>query len=210
MGSHNKTLPIGIGVLAVILAGTLIFMAATQNKTYEQQGSELQLKTNDLQYVWQYDWTEDMQLPELPNGSEATACSTLLRMYNVPVSKLDIAEILPNGKSIAPSDIAGAANDIFGRSGYRAETRIGVDLDDLRLPCEIWVTRYIEEPKWLIYQGRYVISDINQAIVLISLDEDEAHIVDPLVGELHCDRSLLEKRYEQIGMQAVVIYRPNE
>ena len=210
MGSHNKTLPIGIGVLAVILAGALIFMAATQSKTYEQQEPEQQLEINDLQYVWQYDWTEDMQLPELLNGSEATACSTLLRMYNVPVYKLDIAEKLPNGKSVTPSEIADAANSVLGHSGYRAETRIGIDLDELKFPCEIWVTRYMEEPKWLIYQGRYVISDINQAIVLISLDEDEAHIVDPLVGELHCDRSLLEKRYEQIGMQAVVIYRPNE
>lgn len=220
MSGYRKVLLIEIGALAV-MAGVLIFMISSPKETYEYEPQPT-FEVSDTMYKWEFDEAEDLQTPELPTGCEATACATLLRMYGIPVTKFEMADKMPKsdsdfvnsfmgdpyspyGWAIMPPGMAWTANRFLEFSGYAAFAKQGIPLKELKLPCEIWVTTYLVAPEFLFYQDGYGMSQANHAMVLISIDGDEAHVVDPLVGETYYDLSLLEKRYEQMGMQAIVL-----
>lgn len=187
-------------------------------------GSEDTMRATDAPYEWAFDGRQDMQLPELPTGCEATAVGTLLRMNGVPVTKFQVADAMPKSDSdfvacflgdpyspkgwacMAPCG-ARTANRFLETEGRLAAVELtGTDLGELPLPCAVWATIGMDDP---VPSGRvkdgYELMQNPHCVVVTSVDEGVVSMVDPLEGIAQCDRAAFERIYEAMGRQSVWI-----
>lgn len=192
---------------------------------------------NDMPYIpdsetkEKYQWVfsnSDLQLPELPTGCEATACSTLLRMHGVEVDKLEVADAMPrsdnprdfmscfigdpyssHGWAIASPGIAKVANKFLDNK--EAVAIRGSAIEDIELPADVWVTISMVEPDLTdIADDGFPLYRNAHAVVLTSVDDSTVSVVDPLVGETTYERDRFEHVYMACGMQAVEIRRDKD
>lgn len=189
----------------------------------------VKLEVEDVPYVWEYDETQDMQLPELPTGCEATAASTLIRkVCGVYVTKLQVADAMPKsswdfvncflGDPYSESGYTCWAPcvkdtiEMFLPDGYVALDSTGTDFIDNRIPFYCYVTMDLEDPMWFsedsVFGKGYKIAHNPHAVVVTRIDalNGVVYCVDPLkkgITEYEYDR--FEDIYNQMGKQAVCI-----
>lgn len=176
---------------------------------------------------WKFNEKQDLQLPELPTGCEATALSTLLRMHGVDVTKQRVANAMPKtadgsdfvnafwGDPYSEDDgwacmapcVVSTAKRLLHGTGLTAEDKTGTALTELKLPATIWVTIDMEEAWMSSYeQDGYQLAVNTHCVVLKSIDNGQAQVVDPLVGETSYDLKLVQEAYDAMGQQAVYIH----
>lgn len=166
---------------------------------------------------------EDMQLPELPTGCEATAIATLLRLNGVDVSKTDVANAMPKSDTDFVhsflgdpySETGGCCMSIcavetmrtflVGSSllGYQTEGR---DLADLPTPCVVWVTIGLAEPQGPIdTQGAYKMYYPSHCMTMLGMAGNTVRVIDPLEGLVDYPMDKFTRVYETLGAQAIYI-----
>lgn len=172
--------------------------------------------------LYAFDPAQDMQLPELPTGCEATALATLLRMNGVEVTKTEVADAMPKGTdwvncfwgdpyeptgwACMPPCSVNVANGFLAGTGKAAAECRGAALADLPLPCAVWVTIGLGEPRFSGYErDGYRLFQNTHCMVLLGVGEDSVQVVDPLQGCVSYDRAAFERVYEELGAQAVCV-----
>lgn len=170
-----------------------------------------------------FDPANDMQMPELPTGCEATALSTLLRMHGVEAAKTEVADAMPKSDSdfvrsflgdpysvnggccMSPCVADTATGFLVGRSLLAYQTE-GRDLADLPTPCVVWVTIDLAEPQGpLKTQGAYEMFYPSHCVTVLGVDDDTVRTIDPLKGYAEYPRDEFERVYNVLGKQAVYI-----
>lgn len=172
-----------------------------------------------------FDEKQDLQMPELPTGCEATALGTLLRMNGVDVTKFDVADAMPKGDGsdfvysfwgnpysatdgwscMAPCSVI-TANKFLKGSGKIAVEYTGTDLADLPLPSAVWVTMYLNDPLPSNYESDgYRLFKNPHCVVVKRIEYESVYVIDPLVGETSYPLSKFEDIYNTLGSQAVYI-----
>ena len=77
-------------------------------------------------------------------------------------------------------------------------------------PVMFWGTMYMKDgypsTKWIIDNETVQWYARFHCMVLIGYTEDTYIIADPLQGIVEYDKDLVEKRYNELGKQAIVIY----
>ena len=113
------------------------------------------------------------------------------------------------------------------KSGQKATALEGLTLEELcreyivnDIPVAVWATTDMQEPvaydtwevNYVDENAKYKIGDTftwpmhEHCLVLVGYDEKEYYFSDSVAGTTsHFERSLCEKRYEQLGMQAIVV-----
>lgn len=186
--------------------------------------TEKALPVEDTPYTWVLDYNQDMQLPELPTGCEATAASTLLRMSGMYVTKLEVADAMPksdtdfvyaflgdpysyNGWACAPPCIVNTINGFCEiEEDYAAVDMTGTALADLPLPAAVWVTIDLVQPAdpVRVVDG-YGLYRNSHCMVVRSVTDTGVEVIDPLGGDPTYDRAKLESIYDAMGRQAVYV-----
>ena len=85
-----------IFIVAVLASFMILFVSCNSNKQNVVTEHDIEvpiLYDKPAKYV--FDEKQDLQMPELPTGCEATALGTLLRMNGVNVTKFDVADAMP-------------------------------------------------------------------------------------------------------------------
>lgn len=212
--------PMRVRAAAALLA--LCAASLAGGCAHADNGSEW-LEVNDLPYVWEFDAAQDMQLPELPTGCEATALSTLMRMHGVAVTKTEVADAMPRsdgedfvrafwgdpyserGWACMVPCSASTANSLLPK-GLRAVGVRGREFADLDAPCVIWVTIGMAEAVLSGYaQEGFELAYNPHCVVLLGVEEDTAHVVDPLEGEVSYPADDVRAAYESMGRQSLTI-----
>lgn len=212
---------VAVALLAVLVLAFWLIVAASPPPKDPQQVDYMALEVEDLEHVFVFSHNQDMQLPELPTGCEATAVSTLLRMHGYPASKTDVADAMPKsswdfvgcfwgdpysetgGACMAPC-AAATANGFITDESEAVAVR-GATLEEVELPACVWVTIDLAEPRPTRTQGDYTCYTPSHCVTLTDVGEDEVSYFDPLSGIQKADRSLFEERFKQLGSQAVFI-----
>lgn len=115
--------------------------------------------------------------------------------------------------------IVNTANDYLSRaeSRYTAYDLTGTQFPELikyvndGYPVIVWATMNMQAPypttKWNLDSGEYQWYARFHCMVLIGYTEDKYIMADPLQKDIvYYDKELVEKRYNELGTQAVVIY----
>lgn len=218
-------------ILLILLAAFIIsFLLSSYllNKTasyiYKNSNTDMELQVRDVPYEWVFDYSEDMQLPELPTGCEATAAATLSRMQGAFVSKTQVADALPKsyddfvysfmgdpysyiGWSCSARAITETLNVIFSsEEKFAAIELTGDDLDDLILPAAVWVTIDMENPGRPAYtDDGYMLFHNTHCVVITKIAYDEVSVIDPLRGDVVYGRYIFESVYNAMGKEAVYV-----
>ena len=155
-----------IFIVAVLASFMIMFVScnsARQNTVVEHDVETPILYDKPTKYV--FDEKQDLQMPELPTGCEATALGTLLRMNGVDVTKFDVADAMPKSDGsdfvysfwgnpysatdgwacMAPCSVI-TANKFLKNSNKVAVEYTGTNLTDLKFPSAVWVTMYLNDP----------------------------------------------------------------
>lgn len=204
---------------AMMAAALMAFGFAAPDCGAAAEGlSQSRGRLETLARSFKYSEKEDLQLPELPTGCEATAISTLLRLHGVPVTKIAVAEAMPRsdgdfvnafwgnpyaedgGFCLAPC-AAATANSFLSESCVVA-TR-GERLGDLPLPACVWITEGLVEPVAAHTQGSYTAFFDTHCVTVVFLDDQSVHVIDPLLGPTVYPRERFETIYEETGGQVV-------
>lgn len=142
----------------------------------------------------------------------------------------DVGQVNPNEKFVGtPFDkhsfgcyadvIENAANKFIKENRYEYEVinLVDVDMNDLKLyidndiPVIIWTTIDLLKPyesvTWQIDGNNVTWLANEHCVVLIGYDKENYIVSDPLHGICEYPGKLLEKRYSQMGKQAIVIRR---
>ena len=183
----------------------------------------------DIDYEWQYDAKQDMQLPELPTGCEATAAGTLIRKVTGKyVTKTEVADAMPKSSWDFVNCFLGDPYSERGYTcwapcveatiekllpeGYVAEDTTGTDFADIVIPSYVYVTEGLEDPVWYSEDSElgkgYKIAHNCHAMVVLGFDirEDKVKVVDPLVeGVTYYSYKQMERIYDEMGKQSVTI-----
>ena len=186
-------------------------------------GSESTTRATDAPYEWAFDSRQDLQLPELPTGCEATALGTLLRLNGIEAGKLDVADAMPKsdedwvhsflgdpysvggGCCMSPC-LAATAREFLEGTGMLAYQTEGCALADLPMPCVVWVTIGLADPQGPIReQGAYEMYYPSHCVVLLSLSDGYVQCVDPREGCVSYPLDRLQEVYRAMGAQAVYI-----
>ena len=209
------------------MIGVMIFaLVVVQPASIEKQDEPPE--TNDIiieagipvEYV--FDQSLDLQMPQLPTGCEATAMSTLLRMNGLMYTKFEIADAMPKsewdfvtcfrGDPYSPYGWACMApcatntvNSLLGDGVFCAEDMTGTELDELPIPCAVWVTIDLSVPQYLSEQDGYLMTRTNHCMVLTEIDGSYVKVVDPLKGVTEYPLDTFESVYNTLGKQAVYI-----
>lgn len=200
-------------------------VSSTRGEVERHDADYLTMEVNDEPHVFIFNYQKDMQYPELPTGCEATAVSTLLRMYGYNVSKTEVADAMPKsdwdfvdcfwgdpyseygGMCMAPC--AATTASLFLNDRAKAVAVVGSSLEELQLegglPACVWVTINMDEPKALRSSGQFTCYSSSHCVVLRKVENDTAYCYDPLSGVVDYPLELFKKRYEQLGSQAVFI-----
>lgn len=175
-------------------------------------------------YKYSFDESQDLQLPELPTGCEATALTTLLRMNSIEVAKLEVADAMPKNYDgnfvysfwgdpysstgwacMAPCSVR-LANEFLENSSKEAVELTGIALLDLPLPSAVWVTIDLGYPSSAgMWQDGYPLFYNTHCMVVTEIIGDVVKVVDPLVGVAEYEFDNFEYVYNTLGSQAVHI-----
>lgn len=172
--------------------------------------------------VYVFDPGQDLQLPELPTGCEATATATLLRMHGISATKTEVADAMPKsdidfvhsflGDPYKPTGgccmalcSAETARPFLAGTGLTCYQVEGLPLIDLPKPCVIWATIDLAEPQAIKQQGAYTMYYPSHCIVVTSISGGYAQCIDPLVGRVDYPLDRLVDVYQKVGTQAIYV-----
>lgn len=172
--------------------------------------------------LYVFDPGQDLQLPELPTGCEATATATLLRMYGLKVTKTDVADAMPKsdtdfvhsflGNPYKPTGgccmalcAAETARTFLSGTGLTCYEVEGLPLIDLPKPCVIWATIDLAEPRAIKQQGAYAMYYPSHCIVVTSVSDGYVQCIDPLKGRVDYPLDHLVNVYQAVGAQAIYV-----
>ena len=182
------------------------------------------LDVSDFAYEWVFDYSEDMQLPELPNGCEATAAATLARMNGEFVTKTEVADIMPRsshdfvhaflgnpyletGWATSAPCVTETLNRIFQTHERLAAIELtGTPIYKLPLPCMVWVSIDLKDngkPKR--EQEGYVLFKNTHTVIVTNIHDVTVEVIDPLRGETSYPIHVFKGIYDNMGRQAVYI-----
>lgn len=166
---------------------------------------------------------QDMQLPELPTGCEATAMSTLLRLNGVNVSKTEVADAMPRsdtdfvdaflgdprspngGCCMSPCAADTARKFLVGR-GLLAYQTEGRELTRLPKPCAVWVTVGLADAQGPIKtQGAYEMYYPSHCVTVLEIVGGWVRVIDPLEGLKEYPIKDFCESYKALGSQAVYL-----
>lgn len=215
-----------IFIVAVLASFMILFVSCNSNKQNVVTEHDIEvpiLYDKPAKYI--FDEKQDLQMPELPTGCEATALGTLLRMNGVNVTKFDVADAMPksNGSDfvysfwgnpysatdgwacMAPCSVI-TANKFLKDTGKVAVEYTGTDLTDLKLPSAVWVTMYLNDPMPSNYESNgYRLFRNPHCVVVERIELDSVYVIDPLVGEVAYPLERFNNIYKELGCQAVCI-----
>ena len=208
---------------ALAIAGLALFLVTACAPAHIHE-TEPTLSVDDTPYTWVLDYNQDMQLPELPTGCEATAASTLLRMSGMYVTKQEVADAMPksdsdfvysflgdpysyNGWACAPPCVVKTINGFCEiEEDYAAVDMTGTALAELPLPAAVWVTIDLVQPAdpVRVVDG-YGLYRNSHCMVVRSVTDTGVEVIDPLGGDPTYDRAKFESIYDAMGRQAVYV-----
>lgn len=215
-----------IFIVAVLASFMIMFVScnsARHNTVVEHDVETPILYDKPAKYV--FDEKQDLQMPELPTGCEATALGTLLRMNGVDVTKFDVADAMPKSDGsdfvysfwgnpysatdgwacMAPCSVI-TANKFLKDTNKVAVEYTGTDLTDLKFPSAVWVTMYLNDPQPSNYESNgYRLFRNPHCVVVTRIELDSVYVIDPLVGEVAYPLERFNSVYKELGCQAVCI-----
>lgn len=224
----NRRINKVIAVFAVVVLALFIAMFASCNNVQKNTviGHDVEtpiLYDKPSKYV--FDEKQDLQMPELPTGCEATALGTLLRMNGIDVTKFDVADAMPKSDGsdfvysfwgnpysatdgwacMAPCSVI-TANKFLKDTCNVAVEYTGTDLTDLKFPSAVWVTMYLNDPLPSNYESNgYRLFKNPHCVVVTRIELDSVYVIDPLVGEVAYPLERFNNVYKELGCQAVCI-----
>lgn len=224
----NRRINKVIAIFAVVVLASFMIVftscnSARQNAVVEHDVETPILYDKPTKYV--FDEKQDLQMPELPTGCEATALGTLLRMNGVDVTKFDVADAMPksNGSDfvyafwgnpysatdgwacMAPCSVI-TANKFLKDTNKVAVEYTGTNLTDLKFPSAVWVTMYLNDPQPSNYESNgYRLFRNPHCVVVTRIELDSVYVIDPLVGEVAYPLERFNSVYKELGCQAVCI-----
>lgn len=220
-----------IFIFAVLASFMIMFVScnsAQQNAVAKHDVEIPILYDKPAKYV--FDEKQDLQMPELPTGCEATALGTLLRMNGVNVTKFDVADAMPKSDGsdfvysfwgnpysatdgwacMAPCSVI-TANKFLKDTNKVAVEYTGTDLTDLKFPSAVWVTMYLNDPQPSNYESSgYRLFRNPHCVVVTRMELDSVYVIDPLVGEVAYPLERFNNVYKELGCQAVCIETAKE
>ena len=224
----NRRINKVIAIFAVVVLASFMIVftscnSARQNTVVEHDVETPILYDKPAKYV--FDEKQDLQMPELPTGCEATALGTLLRMNGVNVTKFDVADAMPKSDGsdfvysfwgnpysatdgwacMAPCSVI-TANKFLKDTNKVAVEYTGTNLTDLKFPSAVWVTMYLNDPVPSNYESNgYRLFKNPHCVVVTRIELDSVYVIDPLVGEVAYPLERFNNVYEELGCQAVCI-----
>lgn len=224
----NRRINKVIAIFAVVILASFMIMFVSCNSAQQNTVAEHDVETPtlyDKQVKYVFDEKQDLQMPELPTGCEATALGTLLRMNGVNVTKFDVADAMPKSDGsdfvysfwgnpysatdgwacMAPCSVI-TANQFLKNSNKVAVEYTGTDLTDLKFPSALWVTMYLNDPLPSNYESNgYRLFRNPHCVVVTRIELDSVYVIDPLVGEVAYPLERFNIVYKELGCQAVCI-----
>lgn len=215
-----------IFIVTVLASFMIMFVSCNsvkQNTVIEHDVETPILYDRPAKYV--FDEKQDLQMPELPTGCEATALGTLLRMNGVNVTKFDVADAMPKSDGsdfvysfwgnpysatdgwacMAPCSVI-TANKFLKDTNKVAVEYTGTNLTDLKFPSAVWVTMYLNDPQPSNYESNgYRLFRNPHCVVVARIELDSVYVIDPLVGEVAYPFERFNDVYKRLGCQAVCI-----
>lgn len=215
-----------IFIVAILASSMIGFVScnSTRHDAADKHNVEVPiLYDKPAKYV--FDEKQDLQMPELPTGCEATALGTLLRMNGVDVTKFDVADAMPKSDGsdfvysfwgnpysatdgwacMAPCSVI-TANKFLKDTGKVAVEYTGTDLTNLKFPSAVWVTMYLNDPVPSSYESNgYRLFRNPHCVVVTRIELDSVYVIDPLVGEVAYPLERFNSVYKELGRQAVCI-----
>lgn len=228
MDRGRKIYTAAIIICTLLFAVTLnhfVSMNGNDNDNIEVVSYKIDSSIYDIPYEYEFSPKQDLQLPELPTGCEATALSTLLRINGVDVTKFEVADAMPKSTSgefvhhfwgdpytehngwacMAPCSVE-TANMFLDENEKVAVEHTGMKLTHLPLPSAVWVTMYLEDPMYTDYESEgYRLFANPHCVVVEYVDDMRVCVIDPLVGRVEYPFSKFEEVYKALGSQAVCI-----
>lgn len=224
----NRRINKVVAIFTVVILASFITMFVSCNSAQQNTVAEHDVETPilyDKQVKYVFDEKQDLQMPELPTGCEATALGTLLRMNGVNVTKFDVADAMPKSDGsdfvysfwgnpysatdgwacMAPCSVI-TANKFLKNSNKVAVEYTGADLTELKFPSVVWVTMYLNDPKPSNYESNgYRLFRNPHCVVVTRIELDSVYVIDPLVGEVAYPLERFNNVYKELGCQAVCI-----
>lgn len=224
----NRRINKVIAIFAVVILASFMIMFVSCNSAQQNTVAEHDVETPtlyDKQVKYVFDEKQDLQMPELPTGCEATALGTLLRMNGVNVTKFDVADAMPKSDGsdfvysfwgnpysatdgwacMAPCSVI-TANKFLKNSNKVAVEYTGADLTELKFPSVVWVTMYLNDPQPSNYESNgYRLFKNPHCVVVTRIELDSVYVIDPLVGEVAYPLERFNSVYKELGCQAVCI-----
>lgn len=224
----NRRINKAIAIFTVVILASFMIMFISCNSAQQNTVAEHDVETPilyDKQVKYVFDEKQDLQMPELPTGCEATALGTLLRMNGVNVTKFDVADAMPKSDGsdfvysfwgnpysatdgwacMAPCSVI-TANKFLKNSNKVAVEYTGADLTELKFPSVVWVTMYLNDPKPSNYESNgYRLFRNPHCVVVTRIELDSVYVIDPLVGEVAYPLERFNNVYKELGCQAVCI-----
>lgn len=213
-------------LMGFLIGATAVFsvFASIPIQTPEDGQTTESFEVFDTPYKWHFDYGEDMQLPELPTGCEATAAATLARMNGYYVTKTQVADAIPksdadfvnafigdpyskHGWATCAPCITDTLNGFFEiEEKFAAINMTGTDFFDLPLPCAVWTTIDMTLPGDAVRtSGDYSLFYNTHCVVVTHIGEVAVNIIDPLRGECQQPTDQFIGIYDAMGKQAVYI-----
>lgn len=224
----NRRINKVIAIFAVVILSSFMIMFVSCNSAQQNTVAEHDVETSilyDKPVKYVFDEKQDLQMPELPTGCEATALGTLLRMNGVNVTKFDVADAMPKSDGsdfvysfwgnpysatdgwacMAPCSVI-TANKFLKNSNKVAVEYTCTDLTDLKFPSAVWVTMYLNDPLPSNYESNgYRLFRNPHCVVVTRIELDSVYVIDPLVGEVAYPLERFDSVYKELGCQAVCI-----
>lgn len=207
---------------AIALAAALALCACAASDQDRPDVSRLEV--SDAPYTWVFNYNEDMQLPELPTGCEATAAATMMRMSGELVTKQDVADRMRKSDEDFVHSFLGDPYSTTGwacmapcvtetlnsfldvEEKHAAVELTGTPIEELPTPCCIWVTiDMVDAGEPVLEKEGYGLHRNSHCVVLLGIEKGIAYVVDPLVGKTEYTLASLQAAYDGMGQQAVYL-----
>lgn len=210
------------GTAAILLVALFLLTSCTAKQGVNDYSGEV-LDVSDRPYEWVLNYNEDMQLPELPTGCEATAGATMMRMNSIVVTKEEVADAMPKseedfvncflgdpysyrGWACSAPCLTKTLNGFLDVERFAAVELTGTPLQELPTPCCVWVTIDIVTPDAPVREkDGYGLFRQSHCVVLRGIHGDKVSVIDPLCGDPDYDLGQFESVYDAMGRQAVYV-----